>query len=57
VSKLYKQSISGSSVLLLVLSAIAAMAAAVAVSTVGKAYLSLVAEWWDNLVFDLQQLF
>ncbi|HCT78339.1 MAG TPA: hypothetical protein DGT23_17530 [Micromonosporaceae bacterium] len=57
VSRLYKQSISGSSVLLLVLSAIAAMAAAVAVSTVGKAYLSLAAEWWDNLVFDLQQLF
>jgi uncharacterized membrane-anchored protein len=57
VSKLYKQSISGSSVLLLVLSALCAMAAAVAVSTVGKAYLSLAAEWWDNLVFDLQRLF
>lgn len=57
VSRLYKQSISGSSVLLLVLSAVSAMAAALAVSTVGKAYLSLAAEWWDNLVFDLQQLF
>lgn len=57
VSRLYKQNISGSSVLLLVLSAIAAMSAAVAVSTVGKAYLSLAAEWWDNLVFDLRQLF
>jgi uncharacterized membrane-anchored protein len=57
VSRLYKQSISGSSVLLLVLSAIAAMAAAVAVSTVGKAYLSLAAEWWDRLVFDLHRLF
>jgi hypothetical protein len=44
-------------VLLLVLSAVSAMAAAVAVSTVGKAYLSLAAEWWDNFVFDLQQLF
>ena len=40
VSRLYRQSISGSSLLLLVLSAIAAMAAAVAVSTVGKAYLA-----------------
>ena len=57
VSRLYKQNISGSSLLLLVLSAIAAMASAVAVSTVGKAYLSVVSEWWDNLVFQLGQLF
>ena len=49
VSRLYRQSISGSSLLLLVLSALAAMASAVAVSTVGKAYLGVVAEWWDNL--------
>ncbi len=53
VSRLYRQSISGSSLLLLVLSAIAAMASAVAVSTVGKAYLGVVSEWWDNLVFQL----
>ncbi|MGC4815648.1 putative cytokinetic ring protein SteA [Micromonospora sp. DT228] len=57
VSRLYRQSISGSSLLLLVLSAIAAMASAVAVSTVGKAYLGVVAEWWDNLVFQLYRLF
>ncbi|GGK07827.1 thiamin pyrophosphokinase [Pilimelia anulata] len=57
VSRLYRSSISGSSLLLLVLSAIAAMAAAVAVSTVGKAYLAVVAEWWDNLLFQLRQLF
>ncbi|ASW54734.1 putative cytokinetic ring protein SteA [Plantactinospora sp. KBS50] len=57
VSRLYRQSISGSSLLLLVLSAVAAMASAVAVSTVGKAYLGLVSEWWDNLVFQLGQLF
>lgn len=57
VSRLYRQSISGSSLLLLVLSAIAAMAAAVAVSTVGKAYLSLAAEWWDEVMFYLQRLF
>ena len=57
VSRLYRQSISGSSLLLLVLSAVAAMASAVAVSTVGKAYLGVVSEWWDNLVFQLGQLF
>ena len=57
VSRLYRQSISGSSLLLLVLSAIAAMASAVAVSTVGKAYLAVLAEWWDNLMFQLGQLF
>jgi uncharacterized membrane-anchored protein len=53
VSRLYRHSVSGSSLLLLVLSAIAAMASAVAVSTVGKAYLGVVAEWWDNLMFSI----
>lgn len=57
VSRLYRQNISGSSLLLLVLSAIAAMASAVAVSTVGKAYLGLFAEWWDNFVYSVQRLF
>lgn len=57
VSRLYRQSISGSSLLLLVLSAIAAMGAAVAVSTIGKAYLAVAAEWWDNVMFQLQKLF
>ncbi len=57
VSRLYRQNISGSSLLLLVLSAIAAMASAVAVSTVGKAYLTVVSEWWDNLLFQLGHLF
>jgi hypothetical protein len=32
------------------------MAAAVAVSTVGQAYLAVAAEWWDNLMFQLRQL-
>jgi hypothetical protein len=27
------------------------------VSTVGKAYLGLVAEWWHNLIFSVQRLF
>ena len=57
VSKLYRQNISGSSLLLLILSAIAAMTSAIAVSTVGKAYLGLVSEWWDNLLFQIQRLF
>ncbi|BCJ55835.1 thiamin pyrophosphokinase [Actinoplanes sp. NBRC 14428] len=57
VSRLYKQNISGSALLLLVLSAVAAMASAVAVSTVGQAYLAVVSEWWDNLVFQIGQLF
>jgi uncharacterized membrane-anchored protein len=57
VSRLYRQSMSGSSLLLLVLSAVAAMAAAVAVSTVGKAYLAVVAEWWDSVMFQVRQLF
>ena len=57
MSRLYRQSISGSSLLLLVLAAVAAMASAVAVSTVGKAYLGVVSEWWDNFVFQLGQLF
>ncbi|WP_213455312.1 putative cytokinetic ring protein SteA [Rhizomonospora bruguierae] len=57
VSRLYRQSLPGSSLLLLILSALAAMAAAVAVSTVGQAYLAVVAEWWDNLMFELTRLF
>src|SRR5262245_43855878 len=57
VSRLYRQNISASSVLLLVLSAVAAMASAVAVSTVAKAYLGLLAEWWNNLIFNVQRLF
>ncbi|KXK58448.1 thiamin pyrophosphokinase [Micromonospora rosaria] len=57
VSRLYRQSISGSSLLLLVLSAVAAMASAVAVSTVGQAYLGVASEWWNNFVFQLGQLF
>ncbi len=57
VSRLYQQGIPGSSLLLLVLSAIAAMASAVAVSTAGRAFVGLVAEWWDNLLFHLQRFF
>src|SRR5256886_15309670 len=56
VSRLYRQNISGSSLPLLVVSAIAAVTSAVAVSTVGKAYLGLVAEWWNNFLFQIQRL-
>jgi uncharacterized membrane-anchored protein len=57
VSRLYRQGIPGSSLLLLILSAVAAMASAVAVSTAGRAFLLLLAEWWDNLVFQVERLF
>jgi uncharacterized membrane-anchored protein len=57
VSRLYRRSISGMSLFFLVLSALSAMAAAVAVSTVGRSYLEVLAEQWDSLVFQLQRLF
>jgi uncharacterized membrane-anchored protein len=53
VSRLYRQSLSTSSLLLLVVSALTAMGAAIAVSTVARAYLGVLAEWWDNLMFTL----
>jgi uncharacterized membrane-anchored protein len=56
VSRLYRQTISGPALLLLVLTAIATMAAAVAISTVGRAYVSLLAEWWDHLIFSVRGL-
>jgi uncharacterized membrane-anchored protein len=57
VSRLYRQNLSTSSLILLVLAALAAMAAAIAVSTVGRFYLEVLAEWWDNLIFQVQRLF
>jgi uncharacterized membrane-anchored protein len=57
VSRLYRQNMSSSALIFLVLSALSAMAAAVAVSTIGKAYLGVLAEWWDELMFQLQRLF
>jgi uncharacterized membrane-anchored protein len=53
VSRLYRQNLSTSSLVLLVLSAIVAMAAAMAMSTMSKAYLGVLAEWWNNLMFKL----
>jgi len=57
VSRLYRQRISSLSLVLLVTSALCAMAAALAVSTVGRSYLQVLAEQWDNLLFRLQGLF
>jgi uncharacterized membrane-anchored protein len=56
VSRLYRQSISRLSLFFLVFSAICAMGAAVAVSTVGRTYLEVLVEQWDNVVFQLQRL-
>ena len=57
VSRLYRQRISTISLVVLVAAALCAMAAAVAVSTVGRSYLQVIAEQWDNLVFQIQRLF
>ena len=57
VSRLYRQRVSSLSLVLLVASALCAMGAALAVSTVGRSYLQVLVEQWDNLVFRLQGLF
>jgi uncharacterized membrane-anchored protein len=57
VSRLYRQRVSSMSVFVLIAAALCAMAAALAVSTVGRAFLKVLAEQWDNLVFQLQRLF
>jgi uncharacterized membrane-anchored protein len=57
VSRLYRQRVSSLSLVLLVASALFAMGAALAVSTVGRSYLQVLVEQWDNLVFRLQGLF
>jgi uncharacterized membrane-anchored protein len=57
VSRLYRQRISSVSLVYMVAAALCAMAAAMAVSTVGRSYLQVLAEQWDNLLFWLQGLF
>jgi len=57
VSRLYRQRVSSLSLVLLVAAAMSAMAAAVAISTIGRSYLQVLAEQWNNLVFQLQRLF
>jgi uncharacterized membrane-anchored protein len=56
VSRLYRPGASGPALALLVGSALAAMAATVAASTVGGSVLSGLARWWDNVMSALQGL-
>jgi uncharacterized membrane-anchored protein len=57
VSRLYRQDMSVSALLLLIVSAIAAMATAIAISTVGRSFVDVIADWWDGLLFQIQRLF
>jgi len=57
VSRLYRQDMSISALLLLIVSALAAMATAVAISTVGRSFVDVIADWWDGLLFQIQRLF
>jgi uncharacterized membrane-anchored protein len=57
VSRLYRQRISNWALLLLVASTLATMAAAVAVSSAGKAYSALVGDQWHSFLFWLTSLF
>ena len=54
--RLYRQTISTSSLLLLMLAALAALAAAVAVATAGRPALVALADWWGNVLSQLQGL-
>nr|WP_232805499.1 putative cytokinetic ring protein SteA [Glycomyces xiaoerkulensis] len=57
VSRLYRQDMSVSALLLLIVSALAAMATAVAISTVGRSFIDVIADWWDGLLYQIQRLF
>jgi uncharacterized membrane-anchored protein len=57
VSRLYRQRISTWSLVLLVASTLATMAAAVAVSSVGRAYSALLDDQWHSFLFWLTSLF
>jgi uncharacterized membrane-anchored protein len=57
VSRLYRQRVSSASMILLVGAAVCALAAALTVSTIGRSYLQVLAEQWDNLLYGLQGLF
>ncbi len=57
VSRLYRSRISSVSLILLVLATLSAMTAAVYVSSAGKAYGSLLADKWHDVVFSLSSLF
>lgn len=57
VSRLYRQDMSISALLLLIVSGLAAMATAVAISTVGRSFVDVIADWWDGVLFQIQRLF
>ena len=57
VSRLYRSRISNWSLALLVAAAVATMAAAIAVSSVGRAYSQLVDDQWHSFLFWLTSLF
>jgi uncharacterized membrane-anchored protein len=57
VSRLYRSRISAWSLVLLVLATLAAMAAAVVVSSAGQAYGELIADRWNDLTFWFDGLF
>ena len=57
VSRLYRQDMSISALLLLIVSALAAMATAIAISTVGRSFVDVIADWWDGLLFQIERLF
>ncbi|MCA1710452.1 MAG: hypothetical protein LC789_01960 [Actinobacteria bacterium] len=57
VSRLYRSRISTLSLVFLVLAAFVAMAVAVAASTVGRAYTSLLGDQWHSFLFWLSSLF
>ncbi len=57
VSRLYHQQISSWSLVFLIGAALAGLAAAFFVSSVGRAYLEVFSDWWDDLWFSIQRLF
>jgi uncharacterized membrane-anchored protein len=57
VSRLYRSRISGLSLVFLVLATLIAMAAAVAVSHVGRAYSELISDEWHSFLFWLSSVF
>ena len=57
VSRLYRQRISNWALVLLIAASLAAMAAAIAVSSAGRAYTALVGDQWQRFWFWLSSLF
>jgi uncharacterized membrane-anchored protein len=56
-ARVHRQGTPASAVALLVVSALTAMAATIAASTVGSPVLDTLIRWWDGLMYDVQRLF